>query len=423
MNYPNFANYGYRIIRELGHNRAGGRVTYLAEEVQTGNWAVVKQFQFAKSQENWSEYNAYEQEIQVLRDLDHPGIPRYLDSFQTPTGFCMVQEYKSARSLGEFRDFTFQTVKQIAISVLEILHYLQSHIPPVIHRDLKPENILVDDRLNVYLVDFGFARLGGGEVAVSSVVKGTLGFMPPEQMFNRQITVASDLYSLGATLICLLTKTPSTEVGKLIDDLGRIQFKNRLPELSFEFESWLQNMVEPNLKARYQSAEEALDVLLPLTVVKGVKPSQFSIVLGGTLALVLGGIGVLAFQLINPSQPEFIASSTLSHSQSWLSHDFPSPESRNSLAEIRLNPNTAQTIYFNFFTDGVPEQYYEGMCRILDPKGNQVYVGKFPLLTSNNSLSSWCFYEFDAKQKTGVWTFEFYVDGEKRSEQQLNVMG
>ncbi|MGB3239409.1 MAG: serine/threonine-protein kinase, partial [Geitlerinemataceae cyanobacterium] len=218
--FPDFSNYGYQISRELGHNRAGGRVTYLAQELNTENLVVVKQFQFAKNQANWSEYSAYDREIQVLRDIDFPNIPRYLDSFQTSTGFCMVQEYKDAPSLAQSKKFTPPQVKKIAIAVLEILKYLQNRIPPVIHRDLKPENILVDDRMNVYLVDFGFARMGGGEVAVSSVVKGTLGFMPPEQMFNRQITMASDLYSLGATLICLLTGTLSTDVGSLMDDTG-----------------------------------------------------------------------------------------------------------------------------------------------------------------------------------------------------------
>jgi serine/threonine protein kinase len=46
--------------------------------------------------------------------------------------------------------------------------------------------------------------------------------MPPEQMFNRQLTEASDLYSLGATLICLLTQTKSAEIGNLIDEACRI---------------------------------------------------------------------------------------------------------------------------------------------------------------------------------------------------------
>jgi putative transposase len=94
------------------------------------------------------------------------------------------------------RSFAPDEIKQIATSVLEILVYLQNRIPPIIHRDIKPENILVDEQINVYLVDFGFARIGEGEVAMSSMVKGTLGFMAPEQLFNRQLTEASDLYGL-----------------------------------------------------------------------------------------------------------------------------------------------------------------------------------------------------------------------------------
>jgi serine/threonine protein kinase len=121
--------------------------------------------------------------------------------------------------------------------------------------------------MKVYLVDFGFAHVGGGEVAVSSVVKGTLGFMPPEQLFNRQLTEASDLYSLGTTLICLLTQTKSTQIGNLIDSAYRINVKQLLPALSPKFIDWLQKMIEPNLKNRFDNAAAALKALEPIDVV------------------------------------------------------------------------------------------------------------------------------------------------------------
>ncbi|MDJ0556228.1 MAG: serine/threonine-protein kinase [Microcoleaceae cyanobacterium MO_207.B10] len=273
-NYPNFSNYGYQIIKELGHNRAGGRVTYLATEINTQKTVVVKQFQFATTGAHWSEYQAYEREVQVLKTLDNPNIPHYLDSFQTPSGFYMVQEYKNATSLANLatsQKWQPQQIKQIAISVLEIIKYLQNRIPTVIHRDLKPENILIDNQMKITLVDFGFARIGGGEVAVSSVVKGTLGFMPPEQMFNRELTTASDLYSLGATLIFLLTNTPATEVGSLMDETGKINFQQQVKHLSQDFIIWLEKMVQPNYKDRYSSAESALDALIPIEV---LAPSQ-----------------------------------------------------------------------------------------------------------------------------------------------------
>ncbi|MDJ0688067.1 MAG: phosphotransferase [Xenococcaceae cyanobacterium MO_188.B32] len=75
-------------------------------------------------------------------------------------------------------------VKQILISILEILVVIQNRVPPIIHRDLKPENILVDDKNNAYLIDFGLARVNSQELALSSVVAGTPGFIPPEELFN-----------------------------------------------------------------------------------------------------------------------------------------------------------------------------------------------------------------------------------------------
>ncbi len=265
-NYPNFSSQGYQIIRELGHNNIGGRVTYLAENIKTQKKVVIKQFQFAKLGATWAEYDAYEQEIAVLKSLNHPGIPKYLDSFQTADGFCMIQEYIDAESAVIYRQWQPQEIKQIAISVLEILVYLQSRRKPVIHRDIKPENILIDEELKVYLVDFGFARMGGGEIAASSVVKGTMGFMSPEQMFNRSLTKASDLYSLSATLICLLTGIKSGDIGNLIDADYRIIFRHLIPPLERGWINWLEKITEPKYTDRYENAKKALAALRVLDV-------------------------------------------------------------------------------------------------------------------------------------------------------------
>ncbi|MEP6490545.1 serine/threonine protein kinase [Microcoleus vaginatus GB2-A3] len=263
--FPDFSTHGYQIEKELGHNSLGGRVTYLAKNTNTQKLVVIKQFQFAQLGASWAEYEAYEQEIKVLQNLDFPGIPRYLDSFQTDSGFCMVQEYKNAES-AVARTFSPPDIKQIAIATLEILVDLQSQKPPIIHRDIKPENLLIDDELTVYLVDFGFARLGGGNIAASSVVKGTMGFMPPEQMFNRELTKASDLYGLGITLICLLTGTKSTDVGNLVDANYGIHFRHLVPPLQQGWMNWLERMVAPRLQDRYPSAADALTALKSLDV-------------------------------------------------------------------------------------------------------------------------------------------------------------
>ncbi|XHX80366.1 MAG: serine/threonine protein kinase [Stenomitos frigidus ULC029] len=259
--FPDFPHTPYQIEKELGHNRAGGRVTYLATQTQTQQQVVIKQFQFAKTGTSWAEYDAYDREIQLLKQLNHPGIPQYLDAFQTEDGFCMVQEYKKASSLSDGRSYDPEDIRQIAIAALEILVYLQNRMPAIIHRDLKPENILLDAQGNVYLVDFGFARVGGEDVGVSSVVKGTLGFMPPEQLFNRQLTEASDLYGLGMTLICLLTGTKSDRIGDLVDISYRVSFKHLVSNLNLKWVNWLEKMVEPRLKERFPNALAALAVV------------------------------------------------------------------------------------------------------------------------------------------------------------------
>ena len=260
INYPDFSSHGYQIERELGRNMTGGRLTYLAKDIKTGQPVVIKQFQFAQPMGNWRDYDTIHQEIRVLQKLNHPSIPRYLNSFDTSTGFCLVQEYKDAPSLAVTGHLSPEDIQQIAVKCLEILIYLQQQQPVVIHRDIKPENILVSQDKKVYLVDFGLAKLEEGDVS-STIAKGTFGFMPPEQIHKRQLTKGSDLYSLGATLICLLTKTKSINIGDLIDENERINFRKKLPKLPHSFVLWLQKMVERKLDKRFDDAESALKAL------------------------------------------------------------------------------------------------------------------------------------------------------------------
>lgn len=258
----------YQIVKELGRNPEGGRVTSLGLDTSVNPpiKVVLKEFRFAQQDSSWSGFKAYQQEIAVLQALNHPRIPGYKDSFETAAGFCLVQEYKEASSLDKRRTFKPEEIKQIAVSMLEILVYLQQHVPPVIHRDIKPENILIDKQKNVYLVDFGFARIGREKNAVSSVCAGTMGFMSPEQLFNRPLSKASDLYSLGASLIALLTNTRSGNIGNLVDDNSRFDLKGIAPQLNPLFIKWLKKMVEPNSKRRFPNAEAALKALQPIDI-------------------------------------------------------------------------------------------------------------------------------------------------------------
>ncbi len=333
---PDFSNQGYRIIRELGRNREGGRITYLATHLTQGEQVVIKQFCFAQSGSSWSGFKAYEREIQVLRRLNHPGIPRYIDSYETPNGFGLVQEYKNARPLSESSGFDPAQIKKIAMSLLEIIVYIQTFMPPVFHRDIKPENILVDEQINVYLIDFGFSRVGSGNASESSTIVGTLGFMPPEPL--HQLTLASDLYSVGATLICLVTGTSSTNLRNLTDNKApyRIHFKHLVPQLDPRFISWLQKMVEPQPKNRFPNAAKALAALNRIPVVHSQNQTPIAVraIRGVGAMLLLGLGGFLIYKYLgfpprftnvtsNPSPPFASATPTISPGSSPQPTDSP----------------------------------------------------------------------------------------------------
>ena len=266
--YINFEEQGYQIVEKITDNIQGGRITYKAVKIDTQIPVIIKQFRFANSS-NWDSFKEIEREIDVLRGLNHRGIPQYLDKIDSGEGLCLVQEYKNAEPLSKLRSFTPEDIKHIITQILEILVYLQERIPSIIHRDLKPENILVDDDLNAYVIDFGLARIGNATMALSTMQGGTFGFMPPEQLHNQKLTEASDLYGLGATIICLITQTKSQDIGSLVNfATNRINFKDKASRYSFKFIQWLEKMVEPDPSSRFANAQLALEAFKPLYVVR-----------------------------------------------------------------------------------------------------------------------------------------------------------
>jgi len=292
QNLPNLSEYGYQILQVLGRNSSGWQSTYKATNIKTGQLVAIKMFQFNTNNASWSDFNACKQEIDVLQKINHPCIPRYLNSFEIQNGTCLVQEYKDAPSLSQLPNLSLLEIKQIAVALLEVLVYLQQKNPPIFHRDIKPENILIDgsDPKKVYLVDFGFARLGTGESGASSAIKGTFGFLPPEQFRNSPLTKASDLYSLGATIICLLTNTRSGDIGNLIDPSYKFNLKSLKSKISSRFLNWLAKITAPDPKNRYSNAASALKALKSINPLKEADSLLTSL----PIRLIFAGISMFA---------------------------------------------------------------------------------------------------------------------------------
>ncbi|MDJ0733876.1 MAG: serine/threonine-protein kinase [Nostocaceae cyanobacterium] len=256
-------NKRYQIQQELG--RQTGRRTYLAQDLQIQQQVVVKILLLGQDFD-WQDLKLFEREAETLKTLEHPAIPRYLDYFEFDNyeekGFGLVQSYVEGKSLESHlqtgRTFSEDEVKEIALDLLNILSYLHKHNPPVIHRDIKPSNILLTNRSGnspgqVYLVDFGSVQNLAATEGSTITVVGTYGYMPPEQ-FGGRCVPASDLYSLGATLIYLVTGLHPTELPQ--QDL-QIQFRQS-SNLSTKFADWLEWMTEPSLSQRFKSVSEAI---------------------------------------------------------------------------------------------------------------------------------------------------------------------
>jgi serine/threonine protein kinase len=242
-----------------------GRTTFLALDIQTENLVIIKLVRL-NLEFQWEDLKLFEREAATLQNLDHPAIPKYLDYFDVADGFALVQTYIEAPSLATLiqagRKFTEAEVIELAERLLSILTYLHDLNPSVIHRDIKPSNILLTNRSgnsigDLYLVDFGAVQaVTSTDGDTTTCVVGTFGYMPPEQFYGRTKT-ASDLYSMGMTLIHLITGIHPADL-EITD--GRVTF-DRSP-LSNRFCRWLDKMTEYSVDRRFQSARLAQTALI-----------------------------------------------------------------------------------------------------------------------------------------------------------------
>ena len=255
------------LIKEKLSQKAG-RQTFLAFDPVTSKQVIVKILQF-DNLFKWDDLKLFEREAKTLKNLNHPAIPKYLDYFEVDTdlirGFALVQSYIDAPNLEKViqqgRKFTETELIELAQKLLEILDYLHSYHPPIIHRDIKPSNILISGRTGnsigeLYLVDFGSVQTAASKEEGTITIVGSYGYIPLEQ-FGGQTTTASDLYSLGMTLIYVITGVHPAE---LPQHNGRVRFSNS--QIGRGLQRWLLKITEPYLDKRFNSVKSAQAGLL-----------------------------------------------------------------------------------------------------------------------------------------------------------------
>ncbi len=219
--------------------------TYLALDRTSGNKVIIKCASSDSGDGNGKvKLERLRAEASILQLLNHPSIVRFVDSWGNSSNYNLVIEYVDARSMKEIfanGSLTREQIIEYITQVLEIADYL--HQKNIVHRDIKPANLLMND--TVVMLDFGATELLTANSSLADVVIGTPGYQCPES-FRGFVSIQSDIYSIGATLLFLLTKqTPSGDLNRFRNltehtDLLQVAFQAMDPNIQKRFKTTLE---------------------------------------------------------------------------------------------------------------------------------------------------------------------------------------
>jgi serine/threonine-protein kinase len=246
---------GYRVLRLLSQSPHGR--LYVAE-APGGGQVALKELVFSLVPEV-RQLEAFEREARLLRQVSHPRIPRFVDSFQEGSGvhtrLYLAQELIQGTSLRDLlhkRRLRDEEAFEVARQVLDVLRYLHELSPRIVHRDVKPANLVRREDGAVFLVDFGAARDLFGSGTAGATMVGTFGYMPPEQL-GGTLDETCDLYALGASLLHLLSGRTPEEM--LASDLSLDVAAHAF--VSSRMERFLLHLIARDPAARFRSALDA----------------------------------------------------------------------------------------------------------------------------------------------------------------------
>ncbi|HEY0545774.1 MAG TPA: serine/threonine-protein kinase [Pyrinomonadaceae bacterium] len=264
----------YLIETELG--RGGIGVVYLARDRQLLSKRVVVKVLLEESQQNEWVRRKFQQEIEALTRVEHPGIVGVLDAGALPDGKpFLVMQYVEGVSLRSILRVEGIELERAAHLMRQIGRALSAaHDKGILHRDLKPENIMTqtlsDGEEQIKIIDFGIAKLKDSLVAPETVTAQTVGtilYMSPEQLSAKPVSVASDIYALGVIAHEMLTGrrpfNPDSAFQLLeMQRTGwRVRPSDLRPSLSEQAERVLLKALAFNPQERYQRARDFGDEL------------------------------------------------------------------------------------------------------------------------------------------------------------------
>lgn len=251
----------YRLEARLGEGASG--VTFRARRLEDGQAVCVKALSF-RGLTSFEAERLFQRETAILKQLRHPQIPNYIDSFSSGHGrtlaLVLVQDLVDGVDLADeiaARRPSVDRVLDTLDELLSILEYLHRLAPPVIHRDIKPKNIMRRRDGRLVLIDFGAVKdaiHASFDPGMSLV--GTVGYMAPEQL-RGEASPASDLYAVGMVAVFLLSgREPAT----LLDADHTVRWEQAV-SVDPPVLEWLRRMTHPRADERPASAKEARRLL------------------------------------------------------------------------------------------------------------------------------------------------------------------
>ncbi len=254
----------YEILKEIG--RGGMSIVYLAMDNRLNKQWAIKEIKNDGSKSIQTLLKGLEREANILRDVDHPVLPRIVDIINSHGTIYVVMDFIEGTNLADVlkeegaqpQEDVIEWGKELASA----LDYLHSMDPPIIYRDMKPANVMLRPEGDVKLIDFGTAKEYTVESNADTTALGTRGYAAPEQFGDAQgrgiykTDARTDIYNLGATMYHMVTGMNPCEPPYEIKPIRQWN-----PALSAGLEQIIQKCTQPNPEDRYQSCSELLYAL------------------------------------------------------------------------------------------------------------------------------------------------------------------
>ena len=208
----------YRIVGLLG--RGGMGEVYRADDLKLSHPVALK-FLPNHLLTDGAALARFHREVRVARQVSHPNVCRVYDIGEIDGQHFLSMEFIKGEELSSLlrRIGRLPSDKATEIARQLCAGLAAAHNTGVLHRDLKPANVMIDENGNVRLTDFGIAGLVE-EVRSEEVRAGTPAYMSPEQLAGNELTVKSDIYSLGLVLYEVFTGKKAFDaptLGQLLD--------------------------------------------------------------------------------------------------------------------------------------------------------------------------------------------------------------